>query len=608
MSDSSLFGRFFRNNSGDVRLFTPKAPGAERPQPLASDVDLHRSRTRERTRTTVSDRITHSDDIERSFPLRAFEDELTDDAWDVETRHDREPRAFAVPTFEDEDWHPESDATEHNAASSQELDGDETRFSWLDDEADAETNEPRSVSAGAIDLDRARQRKLVDQTAQDLDTLDENLTQNSFHLNHARDQLKSLRDFIQQADVEFDEVHRLRRHLGEQTQARESADHLVQATRRDLDTTRNALSTSETRNVEFRKALEQARREILSLMDQDRKQREEIEDLHALATQREAEILEANRLADKLLADNRSLNECNERLANDLSSSIKSATELEKQFQEVTDSVTHWKREADRSMTDLSETTDKLDATEAELLATQAKLDSTVAETTETHRSLQDRLRMREDELFSMRSRIDAVRSELRVKAEMAAKTAEDLRMARTEARLAKEQVAELSEQLASEVAQRETDRTRLSEANAEISDVNDRFSDLLADLETSRRESTLLKRRIRVERQRAEFDLETLDEDVPSGDVSRHETVGDEVLSADPLGVESVSVETKASKTIDSETVDWDQLTSSTAARPSTKRLVASDPAKIRQADRLSRDDKTGLPRKRTTARPTES
>ncbi|MEO1199337.1 MAG: hypothetical protein AAFX39_08895 [Pseudomonadota bacterium] len=278
----------------------------------------------------------------------------------------------------------------------------------------------------------------------------------------------------------------------------------------ELDVERANAAALQNRQTEFRAALEKARGELVMLIDADRAHREEIENLTDVAGDREVELLEQSRAVDRLVAENKILKETNERVSTELDVYVKRANELEKNLDVAREMNDAGEEEIERLSTELIAANENVDNYQAENVELRSRLENAIAENAAVEKRSSEKVRIREDELFSLRSRVDGLQSELRIRGQMLSQAVDELRGAKSEAKVAKSTSEDLSEQLVREVQQREEHREALLNANAEISEVNKRFNELLGELEKARRENEHLKRMIKVERQKLEFAVDT--------------------------------------------------------------------------------------------------
>lgn len=366
-----------------------------------------------------------------------------------------------------------------------------------------------SDAGGRANPERQKLTTLISTINHDIDVFENNITQNEFHLKHSREQLRGFKAFVHQAEVDFEDIFRLREQKNDLAEQLDMARTRANTLQRELDVERANAAAVQNRIAEFRNALETARSELVAAVEKDRAYREEIEKFNLNAAERETELLDVRRLADKLVAENKVLKEDNERLSSDLVVSVKKATELEKSLDSAVETASTDRDDIERLTADLVAATDSLDNYQAENVELQSRLENAIAENAALEKRAMEKVRIREDELFSLRARVDALQSELRIKAQMVSQAMDESRVARSEAKVAKAAAQDLSEQLVREVQRREEHREQLLAANAENAELTKRFNHLIEELEMARRENLHLQRMLRVERHKHEYALE---------------------------------------------------------------------------------------------------
>lgn len=388
--------------------------------------------------------------------------------------------------------------------------GNDDRSVGQDDELALPEIEATSGGGDRLELERQKRLRMLEKVNKDVEAFEDNLTNSEFHLKHSREQLRWFKSFAHQAELDLEDSFRVQRQRQELVVQLTDEQSRAARLQQELDVERANAAALQNRQTEFRAALEKARGELVMLIDADRAHREEIENLTDVAGDREVELLEQSRAVDRLVAENKILKETNERVSTELDVYVKRANELEKNLDVAREMNDAGEEEIERLSTELIAANENVDNYQAENVELRSRLENAIAENAAVEKRSSEKVRIREDELFSLRSRVDGLQSELRIRGQMLSQAVDELRGAKSEAKVAKSTSEDLSEQLVREVQQREEHREALLNANAEISEVNKRFNELLGELEKARRENEHLKRMIKVERQKLEFAVDT--------------------------------------------------------------------------------------------------
>lgn len=354
--------------------------------------------------------------------------------------------------------------------------------------------------------ERHAQLSLISKLSKDLEEFEKNISQNEFHLRHTREKLSSFKSFVEHADVEFDEIHRLRKQRSDLSRDLASEAALNKELQRALEMERANVTAIRERMDGYRTVLEDARKEIVNLGERDRRHREKIDDLTDAVAKREARLQELVNRSERLSAESQGLKDNNERMNTALARYKEAATALAKKVDDLIEMGAKAQEEIDRLTASLTVANESLDGYQAENVHLQSQLDNVLAEKKALERRISDKVRIREEEVFSLRSRIDGIQSELRIKDQLLAQTTDEVKAARTGQEAAESSVKGLTEQIAREVRQREEYRDRLTASNNEIAEVNERFKGLMEELEQARRENLVLQRMLKAERQKVEL------------------------------------------------------------------------------------------------------
>ncbi len=388
-------------------------------------------------------------------------------------------------------------------------DNDSLLFDMPDDPVQENGDEYATESLDSPE--RHAQQGLFKKIRKDVDDFDYHITQNEIHLKHAREQLIGFRSFLQQTDVEMEQNHRLLRQNNELVTRLDSETQRSRELRSLLDTEMAGHSATRNRSIEFKDLLSSARGENVTLTARTGKLREQLEQYSTSSGKREASLLEASRRSEQLLAENKVLEENYQRANIDMNKFCKEATVLQKTLDEINENGRQGTAEADRLSADVASATEALDKFQAENVELRSRLDNMVAENSASDKRNNSKIRIRDEELFSLRSQVEGLQSELRVRNQMLIQASEEGKKARDDLNIAASTAQSVGEQLTRAVNQNEEQRKHMIEANAKIAEVNTRYKDRLSELEQSRQENLRLKRLLKTELQMFEQTISAL-------------------------------------------------------------------------------------------------
>lgn len=382
----------------------------------------------------------------------------------------------------------------------------------FDDPSDLNFQEPTSEEVESVETpDRHAQQSLISKIRKDIEDFDYHITQNELHLKHSREQLDGFKSFVQATDVEMEQIHRLRR-LNQELTSKVVADDLgASELQQQLEAERANLAATRNRNNEYKEVLAAARNEIISLVKRDGKLRDQLEQYAKASSKREAKMLEVARQSERHIAENKVLGDSLQRAQFELDNYRKNATELQKKLDEQLENGRQDRAEFDRMAASVASTTETLEKYQADNIELRSKLDNLITENQATEKRSIAKVRVREEELFSLRSQVEGLQSELRVRNQMLTQAVDEAKTARSEMKSSSAMAQSATEQLTREIKEHEEQRLLLTTANTEIAEVNKRFNEMLGELEQSRRENLHLKRMLKAERQMFEQSINSL-------------------------------------------------------------------------------------------------
>lgn len=381
--------------------------------------------------------------------------------------------------------------------------------------------DPPSVAAGENADDplgesvespeRHAQLSLLTKIRKDIDDFDNHITQNEIQLKHSREQLIGFKTFVQQTDAEMEQIYRLRKRSDELERELTSQERKSGELQNVLDIEKSRHAATRNRNLEFKGVLNSARGEIVSLAEQNSKLREKLEKFSSSSDLREGKFLDVTRQAERLSAENIVLDDNYQRASLEMNVLSKKATELQKKLDEMVDHGHQDTAEVDRITAKLTSATDVLDKYQAENVELLSKLETMMAESAASDKRNNNKVRLREEEMFSLRSQVKGLQSELRVRNQMLNQSVDESKKARSEMKISLKATKELGEELEREVSQHQEQREQLLDANSKISEVNNRYKEMLSELEHSRQENLRLKRLLKTELQAFEKSINKL-------------------------------------------------------------------------------------------------
>ncbi len=350
--------------------------------------------------------------------------------------------------------------------------------------------------------ERLKRERFVEGISKDLVELDDSITQNAMFVKQSREQLKRFKAFAQNAQIDIDVMYRLRDEniglSGDLAHARKKTDSL----KSELQSEKSKSLSAGNRYTEVRSALEKARDEIIDLIERDAGYRVELERYAFQASQRETELLQLNRSVEKFEVENGTLNEQYERVVIELKSESGRCLEFEKNTEELTAKLAVEQDLNENLVSNNRSHTQETETLRADNVELKSRLINVEHESAEIDKRNKEKYRITDDELYSLRTRVEGLQSQLRVKSQMNRDLQEQARMSLAEAKVSKEATKDLHDRLVETMRQHEQDQEQISDLNGEIVELNARFEKLLVEMEQSRTENVKLHRSLRLQKQ----------------------------------------------------------------------------------------------------------
>ncbi|MGI9355137.1 MAG: hypothetical protein ACR2PF_08265 [Rhizobiaceae bacterium] len=350
--------------------------------------------------------------------------------------------------------------------------------------------EPQEMSEGA-----KQRKRTLDSMRSDINYFDDQLTRSELFANRARDNLKKFKEFVRNSELELDEINKLKLAVEEKDRAimnlaQQVSQFEISSAEKDSE-----LLAEANRIAELREALEEVRLENNELAETvDQRQSE----LRSLMRQRDQLDTKANGLAmelNEVAAEKQVLDETSERMERDLTEQLALNSSLSKQVNEMTVNIERVSANRDKLNADLRDSKGRIAELKAELLELRSSHEAMREEMVSQERYGADRLRSREAEIYSLKSEIDSLHSQITVRTQMFNQAQNEMNSAKAVAKVARGTAEEVERRLVEANLLRESEQKALMDANEEISEVNARYARLLQELEQTKQENAGLRR-----------------------------------------------------------------------------------------------------------------
>ena len=358
------------------------------------------------------------------------------------------------------------------------------------------------TTSTTYDPARLRRETFVENVAKDIVALDDALTKNELYISQSREQLKRFKTFAQNAEIDIDVMYRLRAENKDFVSNIANLQIQNDKLQAKLEVEKANSSAALNRFTEVRGALETAREDIVTMIDNNSQHREEINNFSVVAVQRENELLQANRSVERISSENQSLYGQCERFVSELDVSHRNTTELEKSLEETAAKLNAEQIVNEKLAGENKSHIQNSDSLQAKNVELKSRLQSAQHEAVEVEKRASDTDRITDEELYSLRSRVERLQSQLRVKSQINSDLEDNAKTAGADAKVSKEAARDLHDRLVEAIREREQDQQQVSRLNNDISEQNKRFDQLLVNLEELRRENTKLRRSLKIQKQ----------------------------------------------------------------------------------------------------------
>ncbi len=340
-----------------------------------------------------------------------------------------------------------------------------------------------------------RRQKELAEIRSDIGYFDEHLTKNELFAVRARENLKKVKEFIQESELELNSTESLRDEIEEKEQFISRLTEDKEELQRRMIEQDAQLIAEGNRIAEIRTALEETRSAHTELTDKYSSASSEARSLSRIREDLENTNSALNSKLSEARSENHVFNETIERQSRELSEYLDNTSELEKTVFELEKNASRLTSQRDRLSAELAEKTESIAQLKSEVLEFRSSAENLRNELQSKERHAADRLRSREDEIFSLKSEIDTLHSQLSVRTQMFNQAQNEMNSAKAIAKVAKDSASEVESRLVSSNLQREMEQKQLMEANSEISELNSRYKGLLKELEQTKQENETLRR-----------------------------------------------------------------------------------------------------------------
>lgn len=338
-------------------------------------------------------------------------------------------------------------------------------------------------------------RRAVDGIRQDLSYFDDQLTKNEIFAVKTRENLRKIEDLLHRSEIDLEEITTLKSDLSSQSKQLKSATEQVSDLSIQLADTNTKLRAEAERVDELRGSLESTRLENTELTEQLSNERnrtrtlsKQVSQLESLSSRLEAKLVD-------LKSENHVFNETIERQNAEIAQVSAEHREMDKRVAEIEKMNGLLQNERDKLSATLNDRQERIANLTSERLALQSSNESLKVEMNSKERHAADKLRGRDDEIFTLKSEIDTLNSQLNVRKQMFAQAQQDMNSAKAMAKVAKDSLAEMEERLVQNNLATEQDRRKLLDANDETSQLNARYTALLKEFDQVKRENASLRR-----------------------------------------------------------------------------------------------------------------
>jgi len=374
----------------------------------------------------------------------------------------------------------------------------------LNELQDSDTKNVSDKDGFAFSYDPARLKRetFVENVTKDIAALDDALTKNELYISQSREQLKRFKAFAQNAEIDIDVMYRLRAENKDFVSNIANLQINNDKLQAKLEVEKANSSAALNRFTEVRSALETAREEIVTMIESDTDNREKINNFSVVAVQRENELLQANRTVERVSSENQSLYGQCERFVSEMDVSHRNTTELEKSLEETAAKLNAEQVVNEKLASENKSHVQNFDLLQSKNVELNSRLQSAQHEAMEVEKRAGDTGRITGEELYSLRSRVERLQSQLRVKSQVNSDLEDNAKTAYADAKVSKEAARDLHDRLVEAIREREQDQNQVSRLNNDISEQNNRFDQLLVDLEGLRQENTKLRRSLKIQKQ----------------------------------------------------------------------------------------------------------
>lgn len=386
--------------------------------------------------------------------------------------------------------------------------------------------------AKRVNTGHVQQANALSKILNDIEAAEKSVAEREIEVRYSNEQIKSFKTFVKKAEIELENSVRLsneRDSLSEQVNKFSQDNSELKS---KLEEERSNLAAAKTSNEKYRVALENARADIIRLMERDSDFREEIETITSDLSKVDAERGALASEAENLRAERQVLSDRAQRLEREFDANEHKLTELKKSYDAVAEERNIIMERQEQTSAEASAALKSLETYQVENAELRSQVSNAKLESDSQRRQYEEKIRIREEEIYSLRAKVSTMQSESRVKDQVLHQSRDDLSIANTEVKASKEIAQKMRVSMEDQRGKAEQYRSQLSDLNTQISVMSVKYDTALVELEAARKENQRLARALKIETQKMEFVF-----DSSISDKAKEELVEEAVTEAQKSG-----------------------------------------------------------------------
>lgn len=404
---------------------------------------------------------------------------------------------FNIFQGKDEEKPQVSDATRQSSSIGQGLD-DISKTDFENVRVDAAALEAKiGAEDDAISREVAQKLTELHRSRQELASISSDLTSGENLYKSSMDKIKQLSVLLSESEVQLATLKRI--NVENRTAQTELASLKNELERERMWAKEQEIraNTFEERHKELSGILIEARKQLTQLIEKSKLLSSKVESQEQTISQIESLRTELAKDLEKYKKDANYYRTLSEKLTEDVSVYARTSLEMEKRIDELSAANKHGKREREEMEHSLKSLVEKYNDLKADNFSTKSKLETALFEVKSTERNYSEKIKYRENELFSLRATIEELKSQLRVKEQMSTRMERDLTDWKKHAREESQKVHELELRLHDQAEELAKNREALAQSRANSDDINQRFLSALADLDKMKELNAALIRKL---------------------------------------------------------------------------------------------------------------